>query len=121
MDWNAVSMTSGASGGRGTIEHADYLIDRFRVAYRFGGGWSCGCADFAASDACRHTREAAGRRAAQSRIAERIRRGSLQAMNSRSGGRSWLPALAAQDVRIDLLVDGVTGAGNSLQAVHIEN
>jgi len=132
MNWNALapgrkslrngdSMTSGTTGRRGAIEHADYFIDRFRVAYRFGGGWSCGCADFATSDACRHTREAAGRRAAQSRIAERIRRGSLQAMNSRSGGRRWLPALATQDLRIDLLVDGVTDASGTLQAAHVEN
>jgi hypothetical protein len=65
------------TGRRGNVEHADYLIDRFRVGYQFGGGWKCGCADFAASDACRHTREAAGRRAAQLGIIEHISRGSL--------------------------------------------
>lgn len=70
-------MTSPAkTGRRGAIERADYLIDRFSVGYRYGGGWSCGCADFAASDACRHTREAAGRLAAQAKIHERITRGS---------------------------------------------
>jgi hypothetical protein len=32
-------------GRRGTIDRADYLIDRFRVRYAFGGGWACSCAD----------------------------------------------------------------------------
>jgi len=64
------------TGRRGAVERADYLIDRFRVAYEFGGGWTCGCADFQASDVCRHTREAAGRYAAQTRIAEHIKQGS---------------------------------------------
>lgn len=65
------------TGRRGAVEHVDYLIDRFRVGYQFGGGWTCGCADFAASDACRHTREAAGRLAAQTRIIEHMKKGSL--------------------------------------------
>jgi hypothetical protein len=65
------------TGRRGAVERADYLIDRFRVGYQFGGGWACGCADFAASDACRHTREAAGRLAAQMRIIEHVKKGSL--------------------------------------------
>lgn len=68
------------TGRRGALEHKDYLIDRFRVAYEFGGGWKCPCADFAKSDACRHTREAAGRRAAQMRISEHIRMGSPAAL-----------------------------------------
>src|SRR5689334_13163094 len=110
-----------AAGRRGSIERANYLIDRFRVGYQFGGGWTCGCADFAALDACRHTREAAGRRAAQAQIQELITRGSLQAMNSRTGDRAWRPALAPQDTRVDLLVDGVTGAGRALEPVHVEN
>jgi cytochrome b561 len=110
-----------AAGRRGSIERANYLIDRFRVGYQFGGGWTCGCADFAALDACRHTREAAGRRAAQAQIQERITRGSLQAMNSRTGDRAWRPALAPQDTRVDLLVDGVTGAGRALEPAHVEN
>ena len=63
------------TGRRGAVVRADYLIDRFRVGYEFGGGWTCGCADFASSDACRHTREAAGRRAAQIRIIEHIKKG----------------------------------------------
>ena len=75
-------VTVGPAGRRGAIERADYLIDRFRVGYQFGGGWTCRCADFAKSDACRHTREAAGRLAAQTQIIERIRKGSLQAIKS---------------------------------------
>ncbi len=78
----ALSRRLEATGLRGTVEHSDYLIDRFRVGYQFGGGWKCGCADFTASDACRHTREAAGRRAAQIRIIEHINQGSLD-LNSR--------------------------------------
>ncbi len=62
-------------GGCGVIERSDYLIDRFRVQYAYGGGWSCSCADFIAHHACKHTREAAGRRAAQSRIADHLKRG----------------------------------------------
>ena len=64
------------TGRRGAVERADYLIDRFRVGYQFGGGWTCGCADFASSDACRHSREAAGRRAAQTRITEHVKNGA---------------------------------------------
>ena len=64
------------TGKRGTIERSDYLIDRFRVRYAFGGGWFCSCADFAARDACKHTREAAGRRAAQARIEAHLKSGS---------------------------------------------
>jgi hypothetical protein len=63
-------------GRRGTIDRADYLIDRFRVRYAFGGGWSCSCTDFVAHDACKHTREAAGRHAAQARIALHLQGGS---------------------------------------------
>jgi hypothetical protein len=57
------------------LQRIEYLIDRFPVAYEWGGGWQCVCADFAASKACRHTREAAGRRAAQSQIARHIGNG----------------------------------------------
>jgi hypothetical protein len=83
----ALSRRLEATGLRGTVERADYLIDRFRVGYQFGGGWKCGCADFMASDACRHTREAAGRRAAQMRIIEHINQGSLD-LRSQRGSRS---------------------------------
>jgi hypothetical protein len=63
------------TGCRGTVDRAKYLIDRFPVKYSFGGGWSCGCAEFVSGDACRHTREAAGRHAAQQRILEHLARG----------------------------------------------
>lgn len=43
-------------GRRGTTDRASYLIDRFRVTYDFGGGWSCGCREFALRDW--HLREA---------------------------------------------------------------
>jgi hypothetical protein len=54
------------------IVRNEYLIDRFHVVFEWGGGWQCVCSDFLASNACRHTREAAGRRAAQSQIAQRV-------------------------------------------------
>jgi hypothetical protein len=60
------------TGRGGPIVRRLYLIDRFRVVFEWGGGWQCGCPDFAASNACRHTREAAGRRAAQEQIAQRL-------------------------------------------------
>jgi hypothetical protein len=70
------------SGRRGVVERGDYLIDRFRVRFEFGGGWKCACADFVASDACRHTREAAGRRAAQVAIADHIREGRTAGLSA---------------------------------------
>jgi hypothetical protein len=63
------------TGRGGSIVRSLYLIDRFRVVFEWGGGWNCVCADFASSNACRHTREAAGRRAAQAEIAERLAAG----------------------------------------------
>ena len=69
------------AGRRGIVDRGDYLIDRFRVRYEFGGGWKCGCAEFAGSDACKHTREAAGRRAAQARILQHVTRGSSEAFS----------------------------------------
>ena len=75
--------------GHGTpVVRSDYLIDRFHVVFEWGGGWQCGCADFVASNACRHTREAAGRRAAQSRIAHHVGK-----------ARSELGPLAGRHVR----------------------
>lgn len=69
--------------GKGNpIVHSDYLIDRFHVVFESGGGWRCVCPDFVAANACRHTREAAGRRAAQSRIAHHL-----------AGARSDLPRM----------------------------
>jgi hypothetical protein len=70
---NRRSRTVDETGHRGVTYRADYLIERFRVRYEFGGGWSCGCADFVASDACRHTREAAGRYIAQTLIAAHLK------------------------------------------------
>jgi hypothetical protein len=72
----ALLISAAEVGGRGTIDRAEHLIDRFRVRYAFGGGWTCSCADFVAHDACRHTREAAGRRAAQAQIARHLQKGS---------------------------------------------
>lgn len=63
------------TGRGGSIIRSLYLIDRFRVVFEWGGGWNCACADFVSSNACRHTREAAGRRAAQAEIAERVAEG----------------------------------------------
>jgi hypothetical protein len=72
----AGSCAPDTGGRRGDIDRSDYLIDRCRVRYAFGGGWTCSCADFVAHDACKHTREAAGRRAAQSQIARHLQSGS---------------------------------------------
>jgi hypothetical protein len=60
------------TGHRGTTAHAEFLIEHFRVGYAFGGGWTCECAAFAASDACRHTQEGAGRYFAQKLIAAHV-------------------------------------------------
>jgi hypothetical protein len=60
-----ISSLADKAGRRGTTDRSSYLIDRFRVAYEFGGGWTCGCREFAMQDACKHTREADGRRSAQ--------------------------------------------------------
>jgi hypothetical protein len=67
------------AGRRGTTDRASYLIDRFQVIYAFGGGWTCGCREFASHDSCKHTREAAGRRAAQLRITQYLRQHSAEA------------------------------------------
>jgi hypothetical protein len=77
------------SGGRGAIERADFLIDRFRVRYAFGGGWTCRCAEFVAREACKHTREAAGRHAAQAKIALHLKSGSAGTftIHARAHGR----------------------------------
>lgn len=71
-----ISISVAEAGGRGTIDRSEHLIDRFRVRYAFGGGWSCSCAEFLAHDACKHTREAAGRRAAQAQIARHLQEGA---------------------------------------------
>ena len=69
------------AGLRGEIVRDSYLIDRFRVVYEFGGGWACGCREFALQDACKHTREAVGRRAAQRQIVEHLARGRPEAFS----------------------------------------
>lgn len=63
------------SGRGGTLVRNAYLIDRFSVVYESGGGWHCVCADFVKTNACRHTREASGRRAAQAQIIEHLSAG----------------------------------------------
>lgn len=73
------------TGHRGATVRADYLIDRFRVRYQFGGGWGCGCAEFVASDTCRHTREAAGRHIAQTLIAAHLDAGAPRTLTFESG------------------------------------
>jgi hypothetical protein len=91
---NRPDQRNDAAGHRGVTHRADYLIDRFRVRYEFGGGWACGCADFAATDACRHTREAAGRYIAQTRIAAHLKVGAAHTLTfdgSASGSRDRTP------------------------------
>jgi hypothetical protein len=56
------------SGRSSSMVRSEYLIDRFRVVFESGGGWHCACADYAKSNACKHSREAAGMRSAQARI-----------------------------------------------------
>jgi hypothetical protein len=84
------SKTFEEPGHRGVADRADYLIERFRVRYAFGGGWTCRCADFAASNICRHTREAAGRRTAQALIAAHLEVGARRSLTFDTGalGRS---------------------------------
>jgi hypothetical protein len=65
--------------GRGKpIVRDEYLIQRFRVAFAAGGGWHCVCRDFAASNSCIHTREAAGMRMAQTQIRAGLATGRSQ-------------------------------------------
>jgi hypothetical protein len=75
-------MSDEYSGRASSIIRNEYFIDRFRVVFESGGGWRCVCADYAASNACKHTREAAGMRAAQARIKSHV-----------ASGRSELAAL----------------------------
>ena len=62
----------------GTIVRSEYLIDRFRVVFESGGGWHCTCAEFVSSNACAHSREAAGMRAAQAQIVDHVATGRSQ-------------------------------------------
>jgi len=67
------------SGERGGPRvHREYLIERFRVVFESGTQWKCACAEFSALNSCGHTREAAGRRAAQAQIARRLSTGRSQ-------------------------------------------
>jgi hypothetical protein len=50
----------------------EYLIDRYQVVFDSGIGWHCVCAEFAQAGDCKHTRESAGRRAAQELIRNRV-------------------------------------------------
>jgi hypothetical protein len=98
------------TGRGGTVQRSSYLIDRFRVVFEWGGGWNCVCADFIASNACRHTREAAGRRAAQAQIAERL-------AGTRSNLADWLPHLSRRvgpDVEVR---EAPAGAVRARQAI----
>jgi len=78
-------------GHRGHTTRADFLIERFRVRYAFGGGWTCACADFAKLDACRHTREAAGRYFAQTLIAAHVAVGAPRTLTFDIRARSMRP------------------------------
>lgn len=53
------------------ILRTEYLIDRYHVIFDTGVGWQCVCAEFEATDDCRHVRESQGRHAAQAVIANR--------------------------------------------------
>jgi len=65
-------------GRGGIIVRSEYLIDRFRVVFESGSAWHCVCRDFASSNACSHSREAAGMRAAQAQIVDRVAAGRSQ-------------------------------------------
>jgi hypothetical protein len=65
------------SGHIGEIERRVYLVDHFHVSYQSGSAWLCACSEFARSHGCRHTREAAGMRAAQANIRRHLARGGL--------------------------------------------
>lgn len=56
------------------LSRSEYLIDRYHVICETGAGWHCVCAEFTATDDCRHTRESQGRHAAQVVIANRLLR-----------------------------------------------
>jgi hypothetical protein len=75
---------------------SEYLIDRFRVVFESGGGWHCTCAEFVSSNACAHSREAAGMRAAQALIVEHVATSRSQfAQNVWSGRAAPSPVASA--------------------------
>ncbi len=53
------------------MNQSEYFIDRHRVIFDSGIGWHCVCAEFVKLNDCKHTRESAGRRAAQELIKNR--------------------------------------------------
>jgi hypothetical protein len=61
---------------RNRIETREYLIDHFRVSFQSGEAWKCACREFTRFAACRHAREAAGRREAQEIIKLRVSAGA---------------------------------------------
>jgi hypothetical protein len=73
------SFFADGTGRRGVIERVEFMIDGFRVGYDTGGGYRCACVEFAKRDSCKHSREMAGRLAAQGHIAEHLRRGDSKA------------------------------------------
>jgi hypothetical protein len=70
-------------GRRGIIERSEFMIDGFRVGYEASDGCRCACLEFATRASCKHTREVAGRLAAQSRIAEHLNEGASKAYSIR--------------------------------------
>jgi hypothetical protein len=74
---------------------AEYMIDGFRVRHEFGGGSRCVCVEFATRGSCKHTREVAGRLAAQGRISEHLKRGNSSTYSNRPpvprGSRRHMP------------------------------
>lgn len=68
-----------ATTHRQNVADADYLIDRFRVRHD-SNMWTCGCDEFVASNACRHTREAAGRHMAQPLITAYLQAGASRTL-----------------------------------------
>jgi len=68
---------------RGIVDRSEFMIDGFRVGYENGAGCRCVCVEFTTRASCKHTREAAGRLAAQSRIAEHLSQGVSKAYSNR--------------------------------------
>ena len=81
-------------GRGGSIVRSEYQIDRFRVVFESGGGWHCECREFVASNACSHTREAAGIRAAQASIKDHVMAG-----RSRFPQNVWASRATTSSVR----------------------
>jgi hypothetical protein len=69
------------------IERREYLIDHFRVSFQGGVAWQCACAEFLARKQCRHVREAAGMRDAQSSIARHLLAGGAKLRDHGSRSR----------------------------------